>query len=243
MARNKELEETQEALVETYSWLQEWYGRFQQQTGLTPSTISSRFNLRDRLILSDNLTINTERGRGVYGIYNLDSEVPTEFGPSARIRIAKASPLSTPKGDPEGMMVLTPVGDYTKAKGMSVGWVHGESDIIYMGVYASGQKILRMVQTTAPDVLFKAPTAELWHDDQAFQVDFRYVKHSLVEWVAQLYPERKKEEVLEEAFMKISSNKMRVVVGKKRHSYKFPQSIDMARTVRNIIEQKPALMA
>jgi hypothetical protein len=69
--------------------------------------------------------------------------------------------------------------------------------------------------------------------------DYGDVKKDLLEagWNLTIYPEQRVEDVC----LVLSSDGIRVVTGKRRDRYNMPQNVDLPRSIRNIISQKPAI--
>ena len=214
--------QTQEALAEAYDWMQDWYKAFREKTGLSVEVIKARIELAGRFHLPETITLQTEKGPATYKIVDLDRNMETDFGAASRIRLVQASPGSVPVGEPAGMMVLTPVGDFSQAKCMSSGWRFDESEITYLNLNSSGGKIARVVQITRPGVLFEVSSPNGRHYSQILTVNFSYQGDSLTGWSASLGEEDQ-------------------ISGRRENRYSLQNEIDMAKIIRNIISQKPAI--
>lgn len=245
MAEQIELKDTQEALVEAYCWMQDFYDLFRQQTGLSIEAMSSMFRLKDSLALPDMLDVETSQGIGLYHIIDLEPSIQLRFGaPVACLRIVQLYPGSAPAGAPEGMMVATSADDYSQASYMSMAWRYGESDVLYMGMCSLEGKVVSISQVTAPEVLL-APLVtrtKTRNNAQQFETEFLYNDGKLTSWTVEMQtPERALPQEAD-VLVRISSVGERVVVGPLRHQYLLPETIFMAEAIRNIISQKPALI-
>lgn len=236
--KSDELQITQEALEKTYDWMQDWYAQFREKTGLSLETIASRFNLRDRLVLPEKLNINTYHGQAIYQMVDFNPNMATTFGPAAIIRLTEAYKDGVPMGEPDGIMVITPVGEYSKAMMIAERWRFGELDVAYRNLNSMDGQMRSIVQVTSPGVLFKTPAPHSQEEAQVISVEFKFAKNKLKIWEASFFPNNR----LHQPLCKLSSKGQRVIVGRGRHQYEFPSSVDMVNVIDNIISQRPAII-
>jgi hypothetical protein len=234
---NDQLTETQKVLSDAYDWMQNWFKNFRQNTGLSKDVIEGKFKLQDKDWLPEIITIETEKGKCPYQISNFDYQIKSDFGPVTRVQLVQSRSHSVPAGVPMGMSVLTEVGDFEKAKYISTGWRFGESDIIFFNFGCKNQKIIRVTQVTKPGILFDGPFEMSREYNQMFLANFEYSDNQLLGWNVSVSDEERGRDVS----VTIFSNGDRLLIGPRRHEYRMPEKINVAKAIRNIIEIKPAI--